>query len=271
MLRSAHDMRGYTIQASDGEIGKVYSFLFDDEKWTIRYLVVKTGNWLRGRLVLISPISMGEPDWGAQTLPVHLTQEQIKNSPDIDAEQPVSRQQEIEYFRYYNYPVYWGGPGLWGAGMYPTYPGYPGQIIPPPDTPQTIAQERTSPQGEAPEDEQGDPHLRSTHEVTGYHIHARDGSIGHVEDFIAEDANWAIRYMVIDTRNWWPGKKVLVAPRWIESVNWADRSVDVNLERETIKQGPEYDPSSMLNREYEAALYQHYGQPPYWQEEPERR
>lgn len=262
MLRSAHTMRGYTVRASDGDIGSVYTFLFDDEKWTIRYLVVKTGNWLQRRLVLISPISLDTPDWDAKLLPVHLTQEQIQNSPDIDADRPVSRQQEIAYFRYYNYPVYWGGTGLWGAGMYPTYSGFPGHAMPPSTPDRTLEQHSTH-----TEVDQGDPHLRSTHEVTEYDIHARDGSLGHVEDFIIDDTNWMIRYMVVDTRNWWPGKKVLVSPQWIKAITWPDRSVAVDLEQEVMKQGPEYDPDRLLNREYETALYQHYKKDPYWDKE----
>lgn len=143
-----------------------------------------------------------------------LTRQQVKDSPDIATDQPISRQQEAEYFRYYGYPVYWSGHGLWGVSMYPTYPGYPGAaalppgyVVPPTETPQAEA-------------ERGDPHLRSTREVIGYHIQALDGEIGHVEDFIVDDANWAIRYMVVDTRNWWPGKKVLVSPQWIKAVSW---------------------------------------------------
>ena len=113
-----------------------------------------------------------------------------------------------------------------------------------------------------------DPHLRSTHDVSGYHIQAADGEIGHVEDFIIDDETWAIRYLVIDTRNWWPGKKVLVSPQWIERVSWDESKVFVNLSRETIKQSPEYTEESLLTRDYETGLHRHYNRQGYWVDEP---
>ena len=67
---------------------------------------------------------------------------------------------------------------------------------------------------------QNDPHLRSSAAVTGYHIQATDGDIGHVEDFLLDDRSWTIRFMVVDTTNWWAGEKVLIAPAWIERVDW---------------------------------------------------
>jgi sporulation protein YlmC with PRC-barrel domain len=259
VLRSVEDLRGYSIQATDGEIGRVDQFLFDDQTWTIRYLVINTGNWLLERLVLISPIAIRAIDWQQSLLEVDLTREQVELSPDIATDEPVSRQQEEEYFRYYRYPPYWGGPGLWGTGMYPPYAGYGGVGAP-------AAEMLPQPQPSPPQTEhQGDPHLRSTHEVVGYPIQARDGEIGHVEDFILDDATWSIRYMVVATRNWWPGKKVLVSPQWIEAVSWSARTVAVDLTRETVKQSPEYDPSKLLNREYEIRLHHYYQRSGYWE------
>jgi hypothetical protein len=114
------------------------------------------------------------------------------------------------------------------------------------------------------DEQESDPHLRSTREVIGYHIQARDGEIGHVEDLIVEDEIWFIRYLVIDTRNWLPGRKVLVAPAWAEQVNWVERRVYLDLSRETVKNSPEFDPSMPVNREYEVRLYDYYGRPKYW-------
>jgi hypothetical protein len=260
MLRSTKDLRGFTLRATNGEIGSVDEFLFDDEQWTIRYMVANTGGWLTGRLVLISPIVLGNADWEAKTLAVALTRAQIEQSPDIATDQPVSRQREAELAEYYGYLPYWGGMGIWGAGMSPYALG---GIVTPPVVPPvgTTATERALAGAET---QRGDQHLRSTREVTGYRIHARDGEIGHVDDFILDDETWAIRYMVIDTRNLWPGKHVLVAPEWIGDVHWSTSTVDVDLLRETIKQGPEYDPA-MLNRAYETALYRNYGRPGYWE------
>jgi hypothetical protein len=248
MLRRVKDLRGFGIRARDSEIGQVDQFYFDDENWTIRYLVANTGSWLVGRQVLISPIAVGETDWESKQLEVELTKQQVENSPHIDAYKPISRQREAEYYGYYGYPYYWGGPFLWGPAVHP----------------RQVARSRADRSQSATPTADGDSHLRSTKEVTGYRIEATDGEIGHVEDFIVDDENWAIRYMLVDTRNWWPGKKVLVSPRWIKRVSWTDSRVYVDLSREAIKSSPEYDESPLINRQYESSLYSHYGRPPYW-------
>ncbi len=113
-------------------------------------------------------------------------------------------------------------------------------------------------------EERGDPHLRSTKEVEGYYIRATDGEIGHVEDFVVDDEEWAIRYVVVDTRNWLPGRKVLVSPRWISHLSWPQKEVYVDLTRDETKSAPEWDPDAPLDRQYEMRLHEHYGRPPYW-------
>ncbi len=265
MLRSINEIQGYTVHASDGHIGGVDRFFFDDEKWTIRYIVVDTGTWLPGRQVLISPISIGEANFSGQQFNVSLTREQVERSPDIDTHKPVSRQREMEHANYFGYPYYWGAGGLWGAGMYPgglavptgaAYAGmgYPDRV----GLASGYSVTETKPQATSTE-QQGDPHLRSTKEVIGYHIEARDGEIGHVEDFIIDDESWAVRYMVVDTSNWWLGKKVPVSPQWIKEVSWADSTVSVDISREEIERAPEFDPSALVSREYEDKLHSHYG------------
>jgi hypothetical protein len=251
MLRSVNELQGCTIHASDGDIGHVDQFYFDDEKWTIRYLVVETGGWLSGRSVLISPIALGEADWHARRLSVNLSREQVKNSPDISADKPVSRQQEFGYYQYYSWPYYWGGAGLWGGGM------YPGLLLP--STGEAAREERYR-----EEREQDDPHLRSTKAVVGYRIRATDAEIGHVADFLVDEETWALRYMAVDTGGWWPGKKVLIAPEWVAQVSWAESTVDVDLKRDTIKNGPEWDPDEPISREFEERLYGYYHRTPYW-------
>lgn len=109
-----------------------------------------------------------------------------------------------------------------------------------------------------------DCHLRSIKEVTGYRIEALDGTIGHVEDFLIDEETWAIRYMIVDTKNWWPGKKILVSPTWIKNVSWIEKSVTVELTKDNIEQGPQYDPNQTVTREYEDALYTYYGKAKYW-------
>lgn len=254
MLRNVNDMKGLTIRATDGEIGMVDQFYFDDESWTIRYLVVDAGGWLSGlsgRLVLISPYSLGSTDWHARCLNVRLTKKQVANSPEIDTHKPVSRQHEAALNGYYGYPFYWNGPYLWGGELSPLEAA---QI-------ETLAREETSAQDQK---DWEDSHLRSTSEVKGYPIEAVDGEIGHVAGFVVDDETWAIRYIEVSTQNWWPGKKVLLPPAWITSVNWPDSKVAVELNRETIKNSPEYDESATITREYEDQLYRHYGRPAYW-------
>ncbi len=238
MLRSIKELHGYNILATDGEIGHTHTFYFDDLAWIVRYLVVDTGTWLPGRRVLIAPLALGQPDWITHVMPVNLTRDQVENSPPIDLDLPVSRQMEERLHEYYGWPPYWHS----GTAA--------------------LAAAKAAREGQKPPP--GDPHLRSTREVIGYHIQATDGEIGHVEDFVGDVQDWTLRYMVVDTRNWLPGRKVLVAPTWIERVNWAQEKVHVDLGRETIKNSPEYDPSAPINREYEAQLYDYYGRPVYW-------
>jgi hypothetical protein len=245
MQRLISDLKGYAIGAKDGDIGAVDDFLFDDELWTIRYLVADTAKWLPGRRVLISPIALGHVETDEKRISVSLTREQVKNSPDLDS-RDISREHEMSYYDYYGWPYYWIGGAVWGLG---TVPG-------------NLAQEKKLP-AEAPLQPGEEPHLRSAKEVTGYYIEAKDGDIGHVEDFVIDDESWEIRYMIVDTKNWWPGKKVLISPEWIETVSWSDSRVYVELSRDSIQSGPEFDPKN-LNRDYETRLHKHYDRPGYW-------
>jgi hypothetical protein len=252
MLRSTKDLKGFSIGATDGDIGHVEAFYFDDVSFTIRHLVVDTGGWLGGRKVFISPKALRDIDWDGRRIHAALTKAQVEKSPDIDTDEPVSRQKEIEYYRYYGYPSYWSGPYLWG--------GYPFPVASP--EPATgLEHERRWEWG--PE-KSGDAHLRSSTDVVGYHIAATDGDLGHVDDFLVDDERWSIHYMVVDTSNWWLGKKVLVSSDWITSVDWNNSLLHVDLTREKIKNSPEYDPSGPVHRDYEKRLHDHYGRSGYW-------
>jgi hypothetical protein len=258
MLRSMQELKTYTIGTTDGEIGHVTDFFFDDESWVIRYLVVETGAWLMSRKVLISPFSVIEADWTHKRLPVRINRDQVKNSPDIDTEKPVSRQHEMTYADYYGYPYYWGGSGFWGDGLYfPVMPSGAGALS-------AIEVARIG----ASQQEKDDPHLRSCSAVIGYHLHARDGDIGHLQGMLVDEDTWALRYLVVDTTNWWGGHQVLIAPNWIESISWTDSKVSVNLNRQAIKDSPRFDSTTELNRQHEMDLYHHYQQPAYWDKEP---
>lgn len=238
MERSVKELTGYVVAGTDGEIGKVDDLLFDDAKWVIRYLVVDTGGWLSGRRVLISPLSFGGVDYASKTFSLQLTRDQVERSPDVSTDQPVSRQYEAELLEHYGYMPYWSGAGLWGIGMYPS-PIAPAALMGAAELPPVPPQ---APELEAPRERAhpGDPHLRSAREVMGYHLHAMDGELGHVEDFVLDDRNYSIAAMVIDTRNWWPGKRVLVPPSRVTEVSWVDRKVRVELSRERIRSEPEF-------------------------------
>ena len=248
MLYTAKTLKGYALHCRDGEIGSAREFYFDDKFWTVRYLVAETGNWLIGRKVLLSPFSLNSVDPKTKQIRVGLTKKQIENSPGLDSDKPVSRQFEDSYHGYYGWPTYWGGPYSWGPYSYVT---------------------RDSERWEefSRREESWDSHLRSTHAVDGYLVDASDGNVGHVEDFIIDDETWAIRYLVVNTRNWIPGKKVLVSPQWIENISWGESKVFVSLSRESIKSAPELSDDLLLTRSYETDLYGHYNRDGYWTEE----
>ena len=269
MLRTINEMHDYAIGAVDGEVGHVKDLYVDDGDWIVRYLVVETGGWLSSRRVLISPIAIGEPDWAKRLLPVSITKEQVRKSPDFDSEKPVTRQHELEYSSYYGYPYYWGGMGYWGGGMYPNMmlSGYGG--IPASRSEETQVRDARV-QADASRHENADPHLRSCAAINGYHIHASDGDIGHVAGMLLDDETWAVRYLIVDTSNWWMGHKMLIAPQWIDSVSWADRSVSVGLTRQAVKDAPAYDPVASPTRTGEGLLHEHYGRTGYWVDEQKR-
>jgi sporulation protein YlmC with PRC-barrel domain len=254
MLRSALEIRGYRIRTTDGEIGKAHDLYFDDAEWRVRYLVVDTGRWLPGRRVLVSPVSLGRPDWSSQVVPVTLNCEQIEKSPPVAADEPVSRQLEHALVTHFGWPMYWAPPS-------PTNPGAAGTppISPAPQVEREQAQTGGGAHG-------ADPHLRSLREVTGYSILAQDGEVGHVEDFVIDDEAWAVRYIVVDTRNWLPGRRVILAPHWFEAFDWQSSKAIVELSRQTVKESPHYDPDQPVNRDYEGHLYDYYGRPAYWSE-----
>ena len=254
MIRSAKDMQKFEVVATDGQIGSVNDFYFDDERWAIRYAVVETGRWLPGRRVLLSPLSISRTEWNDQRLLLSISRDRVKDAPGIDIHQPVSRRQEQGYMDYYGYPYYWDHTGLWGAHALPTMP-----------TPGALAEQRLrTAEAERDAAESGDTHLRSVAEVSGYAIRATDGDLGHVEDVLFDDLSWAVRYLVVDTSNWWFGKHVLVAPEWINDISWAERVVSVNVSRQLVKTAPAYDRAKHIDRQWELEYYQHLLQPGYW-------
>jgi uncharacterized protein YrrD len=250
MLSKAKILRGYQLHSRDGEIGMVKDFYFDDHHWTIRYLVADANVAFVDRQVLISPYALTAVNKEEKYIAVNLTRKQIEESPSLDSDKPVSRQFEKAYYAHYRWPVYWGGAFAWGPYDY-------------------ISRDYENWEEPPPSEEKSDPHLRSTNDVSGHHVQAVDGEIGHVADFIVDDETWAIRYLVVATKNWWPGKQVLVSPRWIKRVSWDEAKVFVDLSREDIMKSPAYTAEYLPTRDYEAGLHKHYNRQTYWADEPE--
>lgn len=246
MFNSLNEIIGYKIQATDDDLGKLDEVYFDDETWFVRYLIVQTGKFLADRRVLISTVVSGKPDHVSKHIPVSLTSERVRNSPDIDTKKPVYRQHEEELNAYYDWPTYWQGSmaGLDTYVMPPVYPPIADKDLTAPNLSDTSSE--------------NDPHLRSSRHIKGYNIQAFDGEIGHVDDFIIDDEIWRISYMVVKTRNWLPGKRVLISPQWIKEINWAEDKVYVDLTRDDIIDSPEFEPSELLNAEYIHTLKKHY-------------
>lgn len=248
MLRNAKELEQFELRARDGKIGHLADFFFDDQHWTVRYLVVDTGTWLDSRKVLISPSAVSRVDWQKRVLALDLTQDQVRHSPSINTEQPVSREHEAALIQYYNWPAYWNNAVFPDAGF--SLPVVPLIPVAPVTHSEPVAATAVH----------EDHHLRSVRAVTMDSIEASDGSIGHVDEFLIEDLEWTIRYLVVDTRNWWPGKKVLIAPQWIAKVGWEESEVKVDLTREAIKSSPAYDPAEPLTPDYAGRLEEHYRQ-----------
>jgi len=258
MLNSIGHLSGAKVTASDGDIGHVKEAFFDDRTWTIRYLVVDAGTWLTGREVLISPYSVKQPLGRDQHIHLALTREQVRNSPDVDAHQPVTRQHERDTLRYYGYPDYWDGGGLWAMGAMP----YGVAPLMPTPTSDEIAANRAMHERDF---RAADVHLRSTASVTGYDIQASNDGIGEVHDYVFDDMNWAIRYLIVDTRKWWPGGvKVLVGMNWVDRIDWATRKVHVRMTREQVKSSPVFEDVASIHRDYEMRLHDNARQSGYW-------
>jgi hypothetical protein len=240
-IRSVRNLRHEAVNAIDGRIGFVEQVFFDDDRWTIRYLVVDTDKEFDYRRVLVSPLAVIAHDAGTPgMIRVRLSRRQVAESPDIDTEKPVSRQKELEYNKYFLFPSYWNGIGVWGSGLLPA------ELL-------GLAAEISSGE-QAP----ADVHLRSSREVIGYRVKANDGKVGHVEDFLYDDATWQFRYLEVDIRNWIGGAHVLVPSSWVQWVSWEERSIQLDLTVEAVRAAPEYDSVESLTPEFEQRLRSHY-------------
>jgi hypothetical protein len=250
MLWDASAINGYAVETSDGRLGTVVDLLFEDTSWHVRWLVVDTGAWLPGRKVLLPLSALGQPDRALRHFPVKITMQQVKDSPDVDTDLPVSRQIEAQVHDYFGWDPYWSGHfspisnAIATPFVMPLHEQEP--------TPVDLARVYTHPN-------EGDPHLRSVATVTGYHIHASDGEIGHVEDLLVDDAGWSIRYIKVDTRNWWPGESVLISPRSAKKIDEEDKLIHLDVSRTKVKGSPPYDPFITVDGAYEEKFLTYYG------------
>ncbi|MFO7973337.1 MAG: PRC-barrel domain-containing protein [Candidatus Hydrogenedentota bacterium] len=242
MLRSAKSIVGFQLECLDGTLGAVKDLYFHDDVWAIRYVVVDPQPLLPGRKVLIPPAELQKPEWSGSSLPVNLTREQVETSPPIEAHRPVSRQEEAELHRFFQWIPYWGPAGTASQ-------------------PLAVPLEEKEEENPAEATREGDARLRSFDEVSSYGVSALDGEVGHIEDMILDDDAWLFQMFVVDTRNWLPGKHVVLDTEWIGRIDHTEKMVVVDLKRDVIKDAPEYDPADPINEEYERRLYDYYGRP----------
>ena len=267
MLFAITGLHGCSVEAGDGRVGSVKDFLFDDQSWKVRWMVVDTRNWLPGRQVLIHPSAIAPLDLALpvkRVLPmmsmgetlvvsVQLTKQQIEASPEAREDEPVTKQMETDLYDHYGWDPSWGATNFGASGI--AAPLFEPLIF-------SEAAARQAADTERHRDE-GDPHLRSVASVNGYHVHATDGDLGHVENFLADDVNWDIRYLVIATRDWWPGKHVQLAPFAVKDIDWSEHRINVNVTRDQVKSSPAWDPLAVADQVGEQQLHRHFGWPGY--------
>ena len=254
MLLVVSVLKGYAIDASDGRIGTVSDFLFDDQTWKMRWLVADVGTWWSGHKVLIHPSAIDGVDHELREVGLSLTKERIKGSPDAREDEPVSRQIEYNLNAYYGWDPMWAGNSYFGGGAMAS------PLLSPPLIGGRSPGEAA---GIGTGMDEGDPHLRSITAVTGCHLHATDGSIGHLENFMVDDATWTIDYLIVDTKNWWPGKHVLLSPHAVKEINYLDHEIRLRVSRDQVKASPLWDPVTEIEQAYQRRLHNHYDWPAY--------
>ena len=223
MLTNLKTLHGCKLAASDGDIGHVKDFYFDDKAWVVRYMVADTGSWMSGREVLLSPHAFGRLEDDGKLMHINLTRKQIEDSPSIEAHKPVSRQYEIEYYRYYGWPAYWYGGAMWGLG------GYPVIMAPSKDELADIPHHK----------HHGDRHLQSAHAISGYHIQTVDGVLGCISSLLVDDRSWAVRNLVVEAGHWYSGKEILIPTAEVERISYEESKVFVSITKEKIQQAAE--------------------------------
>ncbi len=246
-------IHGYDIEAQDGAIGTVVDFLFDDRSWQCRWVVVDTGDWLNSRKILLHPSALGIVDHDQKYIPVELTRQKVEGSPGLSNHKPVSMQAETAHYEYYGWDPFWGS-GLYGYSDANNFSGPPRYF----GDPELVPAAR-----HASHDETSDPHLRSISEVTNYGVHATDGDIGHVENMLVDDESWGVRYLIIDTSNWWFGTRVLISPFSVREIRYEGSRILLTMTKAVVKGSPAWDPLNQIEREEQKRLHAYYGWPGY--------
>jgi hypothetical protein len=248
MLRSARGLLEYKVTATDGDAGKATDMLFEDRDWYVVYLVVTGESWLSNRRALVPRRVAGEPDWQARRFPVRLTRRQIDDCPPVDADPPVSIQQEQDVLAYYNLQPGWIRGPVSGFGL-------PEMVVPSDIADQEAIEEQR---------QERDSHLRSMQEIIGYQVEASDGDMGHVKDVLIDEGQFVVRYLVVDTEDYLDGRLFLLAVPWVKELSWENEAVRTEFSAEQIRRSPQWDGRSPISRPYEEALHTYYGRPRYW-------
>ena len=235
MLRNLKSVMRHVLVTTDGKLDGCRDFLFDDRDWVVRYVVADTRRWRPGRKVLLSPMVLGRPDWESRHIPVMLSKAEIETSPDLAEDAPVSKAYETRWHEHYGFAPYWGASRIGSSAA------------------RHIVENEV--------DAEHEEHLCSVAEVGDYHVLARDGRAGRVVDFIVDDETWAIRWLAVGTRRWPSRRDVLIEPRSVTAIRWADRDVFVDLTKRALAECPEYDPDAPVNRATATLLWDYGGRP----------
>ncbi|WP_162632618.1 PRC-barrel domain-containing protein [Paraliobacillus zengyii] len=242
-------MKHFNIRATDDVLGKIKDIYFDDKFWTVRYLVADTGKWLPSEKVLLSPLSVNKVDSENATVDVLASKEKVRNAPNKKADEPISKQDEIDLTGYYGWPNYWSQIGPWGGFSTPAA--------------LAVADKQREIQEKAKADQKESHQLRSVNEIkgelTGYKVEGIGGKIGHVSDVIIDEENWKITYLVIETSKFLAANFILIATDWISDIHWYDKKIYVEVDNEKVKNVTDFDIHAPLTKEYEEKLYSDLG------------
>lgn len=247
MLWNASALKGYPIKATDGELGTVCDLMYEESNWAIRWVVVDTGDWLSGRLVVLPVAVVGQPDPEAHCVPARLTMKQVEqsvgvdsvrtgNSDSLDCEQENLPQGRDHY--------------IWGHhdGNTPPAIALDPRVL-------SGATRATADMAVA----RGDGHVSSISAITGYSIEATDGHIGHAEDFLIDTALWQVRYLIVHTSRWWPSEKLLVSPLSVERIDRHESTIHIAETRQRVKDSPPYIAADTVDGAFEELFHTYYG------------